>query len=102
MRQVLPRKPVTGLKSSSSIEPASPSPANNIKSNFRTVPAGRATLMQKARHESTASTPAIARFHSRISTKSPGVKNDFLFSWLKFLLVRINLVIDRGRGNTHG
>jgi hypothetical protein len=58
--------------------------------------------MQTVRPESTASTPAIAKFHSRTSTKNPGAKNDSLTSRLNCLCERTDFVINLPRGTTHG
>jgi hypothetical protein len=48
--------------------------------------------MEKAKHESTASTPAIAKSRSQISTRKLGTKNDFLS-----LLEQIDFVIPLSR-----
>jgi hypothetical protein len=94
-RQVLPqRKPATGSKSNSSIKPANQFLASLTRSNFPMVPPRRETLMQMAKQESTASTPAIAKSRFQILTRSLGAKNNFLLRVRTLCLKEMNRVID--------
>src|SRR5580704_18003789 len=77
--------------------PASPSPASNTKSSFRTVPPRRAISMGRVRRESTASILAIAKSRFPILTKSLGTKNN---SFSK--RVNSSSVIEFRRGSKHG